>query len=73
MNAYDHVGGIFGALSVGLFTTLHLPSKSQPNYVRRTRRLEFPARDFVLDQTQDVVIFLTTDDVGCVLVVSVRA
>lgn len=65
MDAYCHVGGIFGLLSAGQLTTLHLPSKSRPDYIRTTRTLGFPAREFVLDPTQDLAIFLAINDTGC--------
>lgn len=55
-HAYDLTGGVFGALVEDNFVALSLPSKTRGSE-QVSRALDFHARDFAMDQTQDLVIF----------------
>lgn len=61
-NLYGFVAGVFAKLFEHyMFVTLHLPTMHESNDCWMTRQLSFPAKEFVMDPTQDLVIFLEED------------
>ncbi|TFK62398.1 hypothetical protein BDN72DRAFT_964576 [Pluteus cervinus] len=55
---YELAGGVYAALDANNdFTALTLPTKTCEGS-RKSYHLDFPARDFVMDPTQDLVVFL---------------
>ncbi|KDQ22897.1 hypothetical protein PLEOSDRAFT_163784 [Pleurotus ostreatus PC15] len=61
-NLYGFVAGVFAKLLEHyMFVTLHLPTMHESNNRWMKRRLSFPAKEFVMDPTQDLVIFLEED------------
>ncbi|TFK62396.1 hypothetical protein BDN72DRAFT_392226 [Pluteus cervinus] len=56
--AYDFAGGVYAALEGSNdFTAFTLPTKTCEGS-RKSHHLDFPARDFAMDPTQDLVVFL---------------
>jgi hypothetical protein len=62
--AYELVAGVFAKTDGRSFTIQWLPSLVTParQVVRSQRQLEFQIKDFALDPTQDVVVFIEADD-----------
>lgn len=58
-DAYELVGGIFARLSsMRHFLAFRLPSKIEPAQDIFNAYLDFLARDFAMDPSQDLIIFL---------------
>lgn len=61
-NLYGFVAGVFAKLiQRRTFVTRHLATVHESNNRWIKRQLSFPAKEFVMDPTQDLVIFLEED------------